>query len=286
MIQVCVVGQHIYTEWPLLPVYDELRRQNFDVQLVQTYRNEQLIDAEAYLYSTMFIDKEAESRSFFIPHSMTDEPLHGRRASFVPGPYFASQEYLKKWLRSGNVIQTGWPRLDCLFKCEKPRLKLPYKKTILYAPTQNLDALLPLVDICKRLKINLIIKTHYLLKGKECSNLGINVIWLSPEKIITPLYHISDILISDISSVLREFISVDKPTIQLLTDINNQDYYKGMLHSSIEDLEDTVKRTLDNPDEIVEERREWREKLFFKLDGYASIRVVETLKKEMKWRVS
>lgn len=283
MVDVCVVGQHIHTEWALLPIYEELKRQKFDVECVQTYRGQQLVDAEAYLYSTADIPRELNDKSFFVPHSIADEFLYGGRASFVPGPYYASDEYKTKWnLGNGSVIETGWAKLDELFCCEKLQLNLPHERTVLYSPTQNLDAYAPLVHICSKLGVNLIVKVHHRLKDfAKCAMTP--AVWIPWEKSVTPLYHIADVLVSDISSTLREFIATDKPTIQLLTDVSDKDYYGGMLHSSIADLESTLRKALENPDEIAKERREWRDKLFYKLDGHASKRVVKALKQIMGW---
>ena len=96
---------------------------------------------------------------------------------------------------------------------------------------------------------------------------------------IFSFYLFADILISDVSSTLREFMLTDKPSIQL-TNIPRQELlFPGVIWSSLENLPKTIVQAVDNPDESAPARRKWIKRLFFKPDGHASERAVRVIKK-------
>ncbi len=128
------------------------------------------------------------------------------------------------------VKETGWPKIDYILNYDttnlRKRFSIPvHKKVILYAPTfsrsmESASDLLPLIpEIVEENEIWLL-KFHELMdkkvidsiKNKDLSNLRV-----IDTIDITPLLHLSDIMISDTSSVIYEFLTLHKPVITYRT---------------------------------------------------------------------
>lgn len=158
----------------------------------------------------------------------------------------ASSQYVKKcfcsafYVAKDNVCITGYPRNDVFFDLEYIRnsleneiqykyiLKLKevnrYKKIIIYMPTfrdtklksDNLtvDDLFLLDRFMISNNCLLICKYHFITKKKNKNKLGLkNIIFLDPEEDPYPILKISDILITDYSSVFFDYLLMDKPII-------------------------------------------------------------------------
>ncbi len=150
------------------------------------------------------------------------------------GPYFTRGfNKLKKKYKDFDVVETGWPKLDELFTANKIKsrseeLKARYNvdKIILYAPTfspsftsakKSISDIFRIAEDDKKL---LIIKFHDLMdpetkeayaeKAKEYKNVIIH-----EERNIIPLLVDADLMISDTSSVVYEFLILNKPVITI-----------------------------------------------------------------------
>lgn len=149
------------------------------------------------------------------------------------GPYFTSKFLeLKDKYKNFEVIETGWPKLDIygkeLHKYDLDKLELLEKyharKIILYAPTfsPKLTSASFLMDEFKQLANNkeyiVLVKFHDLMSSdlieayKDLANHTQNIIFEEERNIIKFLL-MADILISDTSSVVYEFLLLDKPVI-------------------------------------------------------------------------
>ena len=149
------------------------------------------------------------------------------------GPYFTSRFLaLKEKHKDFNVEETGWPKLDVYAKNssmilqEKALLLQSHKakKIILYAPTfsPKLTSASDLLPHIKKLAQNLdyliLLKFHPLMDNewiseyKNLANSNNNIVYETDNNIIKFL-RIADLLISDTSSVIYEFLLLDKPVI-------------------------------------------------------------------------
>ncbi len=149
------------------------------------------------------------------------------------GPYFTEKfKAFKAKHKNFDVIETGWPKLDIYGK-EKTQYN-PYKKEllelhkakkiILYAPTfsPKLSSAPHLVEQIKELSNNqeylILIKFHPLMSKEwiilyqDLAKAFPNIVFQNEKNIIKFLL-ISDLLISDTSSVIYEFLLLDKPVI-------------------------------------------------------------------------
>jgi len=152
------------------------------------------------------------------------------------GPYFTRGfEKLKKKYKDFDVVETGWPKLDTLYVANHDKKRANdllseynVNRIILYAPTfspsltsakKSIDDIFEIADDKKNL---LVIKFHdlmdegvknqYIEKSKSYDN-----IIISEERSIIPALVYSDLMISDTSSAVYEFLILDKPVITINT---------------------------------------------------------------------
>lgn len=124
-----------------------------------------------------------------------------------------------------SVVETGWPKLDCLFDAKA--LDVPGangKKCILYAPTfsPSLTSAEYLYDVIKQLSESgeyyWVIKFHpkmdsgWVSKYKKLESHNLVVLETSE---IASLLQRADLLVSDTSSIIGEFLLLNKPAITL-----------------------------------------------------------------------
>ena len=211
------------------------------------------------------------------------------------GPYF-TKVFLenKKIHKNFQVIETGWSKVDNLFKNNselvkrKKNLLEKYnkEKILLYAPTfsPKLTSATYLkkeiISISDKTSYLLLIKFHPLMNDslkKEYENIAkenTNIL-IYNDNDISDLLKISDLLISDTSSVIYEFSLLNKPVITF----NNIAKTKYWQDSKIyKDLKSLVEDNL-NKDFFLEKRKELIKNYHPYTDGKSSMRMVEAVQK-------
>ncbi len=185
------------------------------------------------------------------------------------------------------------------------------KKTILYAPTFFPSSIEKMSDTFPNdfKECNILIKAHYLTyerkqyknqrkklskwsKFENCTVVDVN------EYDLVPLYTISDLLISDESSAMFEFASLDKPVIsnryfklrlsyylmpwKLSKRIDNKkDKYREILDNAYNYNETRIlaKEALENPSKLQHLRLKFSKDICGTIDGKVSQRIVNLLEK-------
>lgn len=153
------------------------------------------------------------------------------------GPYFTNRfNELKEKHRNFEVIETGWPKLDSYglnktsYQSEKKELLLKHQtdKVLLYAPTFSpsltsaQDLLGDIENLATTTGYLILIKFHDLMSEslintyKTLSEKHNNVVFVADKNIIKYLL-LADLLISDTSSVIYEFLLLNKPAISFKT---------------------------------------------------------------------
>ncbi|MFG6687178.1 CDP-glycerol glycerophosphotransferase family protein [Mariniflexile sp. HNIBRBA6329] len=211
------------------------------------------------------------------------------------GPYFTNKfNELKEEHKNFDVIETGWPKLDIYGKDKnkysnyKAELLKTYsaEKVILYAPTfsPKLTSGPHLINQIKNLankhaEYVILLKFHPLMAQEWLDAYKIlaentpNIIFQEEKNIIKFLL-IADILISDTSSVIYEFILLDKPVITFNSISEKINWENSTDYNALENL---VKTNLEK-DPFSKSRAYINNQFHPYNDGKSAERMVETVR--------
>ena len=249
------------------------------------------------------------------------EPVLEYDLLLLPGEYH-KEEMIKRFdLRPDDerLKIVGWPRLDDLINGIYDRESImknvnldPGKKTVMYAPTwgwgHGNDGLFArwfdreteiFEKLCQEVTsqgFNFIVRLHHLslqnhneelqgvakkynvlLQASEVSNFQGD-----PNKLLW----ITDILISDLSGIIAEFMVLDRPIIYIDPDESIEPwsdsdmpkhFRPGHVVKTPEELCEAIKDSDICPERYSEERKSLTSKLFYNLDGKAADRAVEEI---------
>ena len=213
----------------------------------------------------------------------------------------------------GKILETGYPRNDILYNATesdvkkiKEDLNLPHdKKIILYAPTWRDDEYYDAAQMHFELKLNLeqmqkavgdeyilLVRTHYFVSDRldlgPYKGFAYDV---SKYDDIAELYLISDMLITDYSSVFFDFANLKRPILYYTYDL---DKYENVLRGFYIDIHsevpgpllkttDEVIDSIKNIDSIKEEYQEKYDAFYERFcsieDGNASKRIIDEIRK-------
>jgi CDP-glycerol glycerophosphotransferase (TagB/SpsB family) len=233
-------------------------------------------------------------------------------ARFVEGNY--RKQRLEESYQQTQFIDTGFAKLDPIINKENKLVDLealgldPTKKTLLYAPTFYPSSIECLANNFpeKLADFNIIIKPHYFSLTKEKYKAHrkrfeawgkLNNVYVTPlnDHSIIPYYSIADILISDASSTLFEFIALDKPAIwcdfyklrffyrgifsfRIKQRLDEDLQYFGVVASQVKSerlLIDTVVQLAKDPTIKQAERLKYTKKMVGVIDGKCSQRIAD-----------
>lgn len=225
---------------------------------------------------------------------------------------FSTKTFRSCFLYEGEMLEYGYPRNDILSwpnKDEiaqqlKEKLGIPKdKKTILYAPTwrddqhygsgqYKFELALDLKLMKERLQDDYVVLLrthHYISDHIDVSGLGDFVINLSSYDDISEIYLISDICITDYSSVFFDYANLKRPILFYTYDF---DKYKNQLRGFYIDMNtevpgpllytsEQVVQAIEDIDEITEEYKERYDQFYDRFccydDGHASEHVAEAM---------
>lgn len=224
---------------------------------------------------------------------------------------FTTEKLRSSFAYDGEVLEYGYPRNDILYNYDedmieriKSKLNLPKdKKIILYAPTWRDDESYDIGKVKFNLKLDLnslkqsisdeyivLLRTHYFISNNlDLSNFEGFAFDVSKYDDISELYLISDILITDYSSVFFDYANLKRPILFYTYDL---DKYSNMLRGFYLDIHTdvpgpllfTTREVIDavkNIDEINEQYSKKYEEFYNRFcnvdDGNASKRIVEEI---------
>ncbi|MCK5036417.1 MAG: CDP-glycerol glycerophosphotransferase family protein [Candidatus Sabulitectum sp.] len=219
-----------------------------------------------------------------------EKPSHYRIRHFfdvylTSGPV-VTEEFKRLQKKHGyfSVFETGWPKIDHILSCDttkiREQLKLPIgRKIVLYAPThsstmESAGDIVPVIETIMKKDEIWFCKPHEFMKKETLDELGKKRIRLIDSYDITPYLHLADVLISDTSSVIYEFMVLDKPVVTYRT-MSRKD--KGINTESIHELRDALDRSLLNPGEYTHTRHRHLSEVNPKLDGKISKGIMDIL---------
>lgn len=225
---------------------------------------------------------------------------------------YSTEIFARAFKFEKTILETGYPRNDFLYTHNtkqiidqlKKKLDIPVKKkVILYAPTwrddqfyqvgkYKFDLALDLGKLKEQLKDDYVIllRMHYLIaENLDLSNFEGFAYDVSDYEDIRDLYLISDLLITDYSSVFFDYANLKRPIIFFVYDINS---YRDKLRGFYFDIEKEAPGPLAyTTDEVLQqiqyfERNNFEVPHSFEMfynkfcyleDGEASKRVVESV---------
>ena len=225
---------------------------------------------------------------------------------------FSSDIFKSCFMYDGNMLETGYPRNDLLSLPNrdaialelKKKLGIPLdKKTILYAPTWRDDEYYGNGKYKFKLKLDLdllkqqlgdeyvvLLRTHhYIADALDVTGLEEFAYNLSKYDDITEIYLISDICITDYSSVFFDYANLKRPMLFYTYDL---DKYRDVLRGFYIDMETelpgplvyTTEEVIDkikNLNSLNQEYQQRYEQFYERFcsweDGNAAMRVVEAV---------
>lgn len=240
--------------------------------------------------------------------------LEAKKMNYLISPSrFASEKFTSAWnLKEFNkekiIVEKGYPRNDFLFNYtaedvikikKKLHIENTNKKVILYAPTYRSNQHKSGEGYIYKEEVNfekikkdlgqdyiILFRPHYFIANEfdfeKYNGFVYNVCDIDD---INELYIISDILITDYSSVFFDFANLKKPIVFYMYDLehyrdkSNGFYIElselpGNITKTDEELIDEIKR-VTNEFEYDEKYKRFNEKYNYLDDGNASKRVVE-----------
>ncbi len=202
------------------------------------------------------------------------------------GPYFTERfNQLAAKHKNFDVAETGWCKLDILYKNGELDTAKNSKKHILYAPTfsprltSGEKYMGEIEKLCANKDFEVHIKFHDLMnkelveKYHQLAN-RIDNLSISNEANILPLMKRCDLMISDTSSVVYEFLLLDKPIVTLETTSKHIRWDDIDLSKN---LKAVVENNLEN-DPYQAERKWFIDNYHPYTDGQSSARMIKAAK--------
>ena len=202
------------------------------------------------------------------------------------GPYVTQRfKKLQKKYKYFSILETGWPKVDYILKYDSAGLKEKYgvaddKTVILYAPTfskkmESASELPPHLKNTIReneiwiLKFHELMDKHVIEQIEKIDSGNIRVIETYD---VTPLLHLADVMVSDTSSVIYEFMVLNKPVVTYKTRSRPE---KAINITNPEDLRAAIDKALSEPCE--ERNRQQLDEINPYLDGNISEGLIRRL---------
>ncbi|WP_445381669.1 CDP-glycerol glycerophosphotransferase family protein [Robiginitalea sp. IMCC43444] len=218
------------------------------------------------------------------------------------GPYFTDR-FRQLMNKHGNfeVHETGWPKLDILWKpalrqecaAEKSQLLEEHRasRVLLYAPTFSPSLtsapflLDEIQDLANDPEYLVLIKFHDLMEARvvqQYRDLAANHprIRVVDEKNIVKYLILSDLLISDTSSVIYEFLLLDKPVISFRSIAENIRWENTMEYKDLRKL--VASNLLDDP--YQKERTQIKQSFHPYEDGKSAERMIRAAREYIELR--
>ena len=206
---------------------------------------------------------------------------------FISPNRFSTEIFRRAFAYEGEILETGYPRNDILFNADeskinqiKEKLNLPDdKKVILYAPTWRDDDSYDIGKVKFKLKLDLeklekaisdeyivLVRNHYLITDSDVDDYKHFAVDVSHYDDIAELYLITDVLITDYSSVFFDFANLRRPMLFYMYDLERYeeelrgfyiDIYNevpGPILRTTEDVIDAL-NDLDNINEQLADRK-------------------------------
>lgn len=187
-------------------------------------------------------------------------------------------------LKYFRVIETGWPKLDEFFKSYRPRVRNPDEKpTVLYHSTfsPSWSAAETLYDEVKRLsqtgEWNWVVTLHPKMNAETVAKyraLESDNLRFATNDNILDLFSDADVMCSDTSSALSEFLLTGKPVV---TFKNRRPGPQLIDIDKVEDFEPAIRKALAYPEELIAAIKDFANRIHPYQDGASSERILDAI---------
>lgn len=209
------------------------------------------------------------------------------------------EKYDIKDLFSGQIAETGYPRIDLSINLTSARRQeilallgfTDDKPIVFYAPTwrgtsQSKDfdtqKLQEDLNYLKSEKYNLVFRGHHLVESL-LSKIDLDVV-VAPKNIDSnELLGVCDVLITDYSSIIYDYLALNKPAITYVYDFEeykqerglyfDKDEMAGVVCTTIAEVSTSILDCINNPDKNI--KLEDAQRFAYLEDGFATKRVVD-----------
>jgi len=261
---------------PLLNSVDEVMKFKPDVVLVATNVVPDFFSGiKVQVFHGFSVGKRSEAKGHFNIRGFFD--LYCTQGSTTSQPF----KKLQKKHKYFEVVETGWSKVDPLFPLEKSHKKS--KPTIMISSTfttrlslaKNPSVVKEIERLSKLGKWNFIAVLHPKMeqeiveKFKSLQNE--NFRFYDTVELI-PLFREADIMLSDTTSAITEFILQKKPVVTINN--NKPASYMINIHKANE-IEEALEYALSRPKKIMKELESFIEKTHPYNDGKSSQRVID-----------
>lgn len=184
-----------------------------------------------------------------------------------------------------RVVETGWSKLDPMFGNDKSailRARINTDKPIIfYASTfsPKLTSAPELVECIGKLAASN--RWHWLvtLHPKSAPEVierfrnlqGDNLTFIQPGDEVIPMLHAADAMLCDTSSILVEYLLLNKPVVTFNTSVPGPHVIDV---DSLEQIESALQRALDRPRQLMAEIEKYCDRIHPCRDGQASERIL------------
>ncbi len=239
----------------------------------------------------------------------------------LPGEYHKNELINRFNLKANDerLKVVGWPMVDDFFNGVFDRGEIlnslgldSRKKTVMYAPTwwqgdagknifsRNFGKETEVFEnLCKKVKdlnLNFIVKLHCLsfhANNQEMISIAekYGVLWLTKETSCfqsdpNPFLWVTDILLSDMSGIITEFLTLNRPIIYIdpAEDLNvwqesdmPRNFRAGHVVKTSNELMRAVEESVNFPEQFKSQRQSVANEIFYRLDGKAIDRAVNEI---------
>lgn len=267
------------------PIYNKMRAQGKEVVGLFNRPVGELFPYSCIVSGTA-PDIPVSKRCDTIYHFHSLSPLHIKPSEgdykYIPlfkGVMFPGMWWVDKWPKKPeHWAVVGWPKNDLL----QPMTKR-HEPTVLFAASmfnfERMKTLATLIELSKKIGFRLIVKPHHGIEAwypKQLEAMARLVQMEDSTADISAYFHLADVLVSESSGALWEFMATGRPSIFMEHSKKwGRSYPGGVLEASFETLEETLGVALRSPGKLSEERTLWRERVMGKLDGKATDRAIE-----------
>ncbi len=270
--------KYLTDEEELLETVNEVMDYNPHIVLVATNSVPYFFPGiKVQIFHGFSVNKRSEEKGHFRIRGFFD--LYCTQGPSTTGPF----NELKRKYGYFEVVETGWSKVDPLFEETNKLKRVSDKPTVLISSTFTTRySLAKNPEVYEEIKrLSLIGKWQFLVilhpmmdasivekfKNLESENLK----YFDTTDII-PIFKIADVMFSDTTSAIPEFILQHKPVV---TFRNNKPMPHLMNIEKVVDIEKTIEKAFSNPEEVMKNIDEYIEFTHPYSDGKSSKRIVE-----------